>query len=208
MSVSKNTVTVIFIVDTSGSMYGQKIAAVNAAIAECLAVLRKYQNKNENLMTGYITFDEKIGNFILKKDLGTVVFKVEPNGSGFYNMTLFSCLYEGMDKVLRNYQNFRSDLCLFLITDGKPADSGEYTEPLEKVKSLEPFRRADRYVVLVGNDVNGMDNDVLEFVGFKANQVVQLSDLSGVLERMQMLAADAGSSYADDKERYKLIFGD
>ena len=202
MSVSKSIVTVIFIVDTSGSMCGQKIESVNAAVAECLGVLIKYQTGNENLMTGFLTFDEKAGDLVWERDGGAAVFKVKPKSNGFYSMTSFSCLYEGLYAVLRECQTDR--LCLFLITDGRPTDSGEYADALEKVKSLEVFRRADRYVVLSGNDTGGIGNDVLEFVGFQADKIIHLSDLSGCMAKVQMLTADDGGN----KARYESIFGD
>lgn len=205
MNVSENMVTIIFIVDTSGSMYGQKIEAVNAAVAECLEVLGKYQKK-DGLMIGYVSFDETMGNIVLKKDLEAEIFKVSPNSDGFYKMTSFSGLYSGIYDIFRKQQT--GDLCLFLITDGKPADSGEYTDALEKVKSLDAFRTADRYVALVNNDVNGMDHDVLEFVGFKADKILQLPDLSNTLSKVQALNFDHSDGSADDEKRYNSIFGD
>ena len=44
MTVATDRSTVIFLVDTSGSMFGQKIEAVNAAIAECIEVIRNHNN--------------------------------------------------------------------------------------------------------------------------------------------------------------------
>lgn len=37
----KETVNFLFVIDVSGSMYGQKIASVNASLAECIAELKQ-----------------------------------------------------------------------------------------------------------------------------------------------------------------------
>ena len=37
----KETVNFLFVIDVSGSMYGQKIASVNASLTECLAELKQ-----------------------------------------------------------------------------------------------------------------------------------------------------------------------
>lgn len=211
MTVATNKSTVIFIVDTSGSMFGQKIEAVNAAIAECIEVIRNHNNYN-SIQMGYATFDEKWGDFIVKDDIGTVGFKVKSNADGFYNLTSFQCLYEGMERCLAVFNNEKtigkSKLCLFLITDGKLADGGEYTEVLERVKNMNAFRNAERYVALVGSDVNGMDNDVLEFVGYKADKIVKLNDAASALLKVSFLSGSNNNDSLADTARYNKIFGD
>lgn len=210
MTVATDRSTVIFLVDTSGSMFGQKIEAVNAAIAECIEVIRNHNNDG-SIQMGYATFDEKWGDFVIKDDIGTVGFKVKSNPDGFYNLTSFQCLYEGLERCLTLFNNEntigKSKLCLFLITDGKPADSGEYTEVLERVKSMNAFRNAERYVVMVGSD-NGMDNDVLEFVGYKADKIVKLNDAASTLLKVSFLSGSSGDDSSADAARYNRIFGD
>lgn len=199
--------TIIFVVDTSGSMFGQKIEAVNAAIAECTEVIRNHNSSN-SLQMGYVTFDEKWGDFVIKNDIGTIDFKVKANADGFYNLTSFQCLYKGLERSLGDFNNSKSGLCLFLITDGKPADGGEYTEVLERVKNMDAFRNSERYVALVGNDVNGMDNDVLEFVGYKADRIVNLNDAASTLLKVSFLSGSNNSNNAAEAARYNTIFGD
>lgn len=199
--------TIIFIVDTSGSMFGQKIEAVNAAIAECTEVIRNHDN-GRYLQMGYATFDEKWGRIVLKDGVGTAAFGVESNSDGFYNLTDFQCLYEGLEKDLRKFDKSDLGLCLLLITDGKPADSGEYTDVLERVKSMDAFRKAERYVVLVGNDVNRLDNNVLEFVGFQADRIVKLNDVASTLSKVSFLSISGENSNAADAARYNSIFGE
>ena len=207
MAVRINKSTIIFIIDTSGSMYGQKIVAVNAAIAECAEVVRNY-DKNSNLQIGYATFDERWGGISLKKNIDIETFKITANPDGFYRLTSFQVLYEGLENELCISDNNCCALCLVLVTDGKPADSGEYTDVLERVKSTNVFRYAERFVALVGNDVNGMDNDVLEFVGFKADRVVKLNDAASALLKVSFLSTFGQGSDTGDAAIHDSIFGD
>ena len=207
VAVDKSKSTVIFIVDTSGSMFGKKIEAVNAAIAECTEVIRNH-NVNNSLQVGYASFNEKWGNLVIKNDIGTVSFRVQANADGFFNLTSFQCLYEGLEKELDDFSTSKSGLCLFLITDGKPADGGEYTDILERVKNMNTFRNSERYVAIVGSEENGMNNDILEFVGQKADRIVNLNDAASTLLKVSFLSGTNSSNNAADAARYNTIFGD
>ncbi len=177
-----NVVTVLFIVDTSGSMYGQKIGSVNAAMAECIESVRQLKQwHNYVCRVEFATFDENMKEPVMMEDLNYSAipyFEVEAKWNGFYSLTSFYGLYRGIQTYLEKGQGQTGQLYIFLITDGKPADRGTYMERLERVKSMERFRKAKRYVVLVGNEKITTDNDILEFVEFQANKVIGLVDLS------------------------------
>lgn len=199
--------TIIFIVDTSGSMYGQKIEAVNAAVAECAEVIRN-NNRDNSLQVGYVTFDEEWGNLVVKNEIGTVGFKIKANADGFYRLTKYQCLYEGVENCLVGFNNSKTKLCLLLITDGKPSDSGKYIDVLERVKNMDAFRNSERLVALVDNEVNGMDNDILEFVGYKADKVVKLNDVVSALLKVSFLSGFNSGSNSANADHYNTIFGD
>lgn len=199
MSGLETETALIFLVDTSGSMFGQTIQAVNAAAAECLEVLREGQTGS--LEIGYVTFHEQMSQIVLKQDMTAPVFQVLPNPSGFYAMTSFACLYKGICQLLADHSWKR--LYLILVTDGKPVDRGEYTEFLERAKSLEPFRKAERYVAQVGNETNLVNSDILAFVGLQADRIVPLARLSSLMSRIREEISGGGQSGTP----YDRIFG-
>lgn len=201
MGRSKAEATLIFLVDTSGSMFGQKIQSVNAATAECLEVLR--ENQTDSLEIGYVTFHEQMGQIVLKKNMTAPVFQVLSNSSGFYPMTSFACLYKGICKLLAD--DWREQLYLILVTDGKPVDTGEYTQFLEQAKSLENFRRAERYVALVGNETDMVNTDVLNFVGFQADKIFPLAHSSSLMSHIR--GEIFGSEKSGNETQYDQIFG-
>ena len=57
----KETVNFLFVIDVSGSMYGQKIASVNASLTECLAELKQigYSGRYD-IKVSMVTFAEKM----------------------------------------------------------------------------------------------------------------------------------------------------
>lgn len=67
----KDVVKFLFIIDVSGSMYGQKIAAVNAALTECLAELRQIGCLNDyDIQVSIATFAEKNAASHIKSESG------------------------------------------------------------------------------------------------------------------------------------------
>lgn len=207
MNKSKDLVTVLFIADVSGSMYGEKIQSVNAAIAECLGVLREGKNKGKNIKVGYVNFHEEMSALSFDENPDSGVFKVSPDEGGFYHLTSFACMYDGLYHILEKMDESYENLCLILITDGKPVDSGEYSVSLEKVKSLDVFRNAQKFVALARDEINAMDKDMLEFVRFNGDKIVKLSDLSISLSRLDMLLPGEQSK-ATFEEKFNPIFDD
>lgn len=205
MENSKSEIKVLFIVDTSGSMHGEKIGAVNAAITECLGVLRKVKTGGKNVKVGYMEFNEKRISSDFGEDLSNKTFEISESEDGFYPITSFACMYDGLYDIIKNTEEIDENLCLVLITDAKPVDFGEYSESLERVKSLSAFRKAEKLAALVGNNLSSIENDVLEFVMFSADKVVGLSNLSVFLSKMPMLMI---GQYEQYQEKYRSIFVD
>ncbi len=201
-----NKVTVLFLIDTSGSMYGRRIEAVNAALVECMHVLEGSPRKND-ISVGFVRFDERMGTLILQNDFTPKSYSVKANSDGFYNTTSFACMYNGLYDVLFDLQD-GNELYMLLISDGKTVDSGEYTEISEKVNSNSAFKNAERYVAVVGDDDLRMNDDVLKFVGSNAANIIKLRDLSSTFARLSFNSATAAGASAGDADKYSAIFGD
>ena len=203
MSVSDDKLMVLFLVDTSGSMYGQNIAAVNAAVAECVEVIDKYGDKSK-VTIGYASFDEEMSDVVFREGVETFSFAVIPNSDGFYKTTSFASMYKGLYDYIQHVQN-PPRMIWILITDGKSIDEDECFAYIERIKSKEVFRKAVRYVGVVGSDPKGMKNEVLEIVDYKMNRVVRLDALSSVLSLNPFLSLNADEAALDDK--INAVFG-
>ena len=206
MIAMSNKVTILFLIDTSGSMYGRRIEAVNAALVECMNVLDMSPRKND-ISVGYVRFDERMGTLILQNDFTPKTYSVKANSDGFYNTTSFACLYNGLYDVIGDLQDVDS-LYMFLISDGKPVDSGEYNEIYERVNSNNVFKNAERYVAVVGDEDLRMNDDVLKFVGSNAANVVKLRDISSLFAKLSFNSDSSAAASEADSDRYSNIFGD
>ncbi|MCR4739479.1 MAG: hypothetical protein K5886_04370 [Lachnospiraceae bacterium] len=168
----------IYIIDTSGSMYSNRIAAVNAVLTECVSVIRNHIKRYDTeVSVRYMTFNDSVSELYHIGDVqndGFPDFEVKASGD-FYPLTRFETMYEGIIGCLADRPG--GDLGIILITDGKPVDSLNYQGKLEKAKSLDQFRNAVRLVACVERDPLVSDQDLLEFVGFKADRIVELSRL-------------------------------
>ncbi len=193
MQSTQSTISFWFIVDVSGSVHGQKIAAVNAVLTECLDELKSIDGMvNDTLCMGLIAFSDKMevineGEPVSSITLPQIV--VKQGEDGFYPITSYACLYDGMERVVKelslmgkkNNQNY-----LFLVTDGKAADSGEYMEQLENAKNCVAYKKAYRYVAIVGDDLEVLDSDTLCFVDYKADRIMKLVDLPSEISKFKL----------------------
>lgn len=193
----------LFLLDTSGSMYGQKIAAVNAALTECMDELRRMElSGTEPVYVGLAVFQEQME--VLTERSTVMAFSpphmtVEAGSDGFYPLTSYAGLCRGLREL---FQEEHYDH-LFLITDGRPADAEEYTEELELLKNCSGYRKACRYVVLAGEDPGSLDREMLHFADDQADRVIPLADLSSELYRIGMEL-----QFSEDAEDYEDVFRD
>lgn len=214
MTSSGKKMKFIFIADTSGSMYGEKISAVNATIAECVNEIRQIGDGNSGVH--FYSFDEKL-KVVGESGKASLVkapsFLVEAGADGFYYMTSYACFYEGLSFLMEKLRQIieksgeKMTLCLFLLTDGKPSDSEEYIGPLERLKQESLYREAMRYVALAGQQGNTVEDPILKFVDNKMDKIILLSDLPGEIAKMK-LRLSANNEGSDDRNSvYKSIFG-
>jgi len=175
---------VLFMVDTSGSLYSNRISAVNAALVECIGVIRNKMGEQSEIDVYYGSFDEikrpieKFEN-IANENLPEMKI-VEENG--FYKLTLFSKLYEDLNEFFSTKSYVSGDFLIVLITDGKASDSMKYMAELNKVKEIAEFREATRIVARVGGDITSTTQDVFEFVDNNAAKIVDLTNLASTLD--------------------------
>ena len=194
-----NRITFWFIVDVSGSMYGENIASVHASLAECINELKSPDAMaGKDIYVKVLTFGDKLevlnpGEEI--KDFVLPQFVVKKDEDGFYPITSYKCLYEEMYHLLE--EDSEKDYYL-LLTDGKVIDTGEYEEALERIQNCLTYKNAEKYVALVGTKNHMIDNDIMKFVDFKGDKIIELEHLSDEISKIRRI-------YSDDNQ-YDEIF--
>ena len=156
VEVSRRTMTLFFVVDTSGSMYGSKMGTVNSAIEEVIPEIRKISGENADAAIKIAVLQFSNGaNWITPQPMNAEDFNWNYlNADG---LTDFGQMCKKLNEKLSR-KAFMSDAAgsfapaIFLLSDGEPTD--EYTRELEKLKENNWFKKAIKIAVAIGNDAN------------------------------------------------------
>jgi len=185
------------LVDTSGSLYSNKISAVNATLVECMGVIRHKIRNQIDLSVYYGDFNEVINPIVQLKnmvDANIRNFETEEE-NGFYKLTYFSKLYDGLLDFFETKKYEMGDFLIVLITDGKAIDSMQYEAKLNRVKNIKEFRDAIKIVARVDGSITSSSQDLFEFVDNNANRIIEISGLANELD--SLIVDDCGSNTSD-----------
>ena len=151
IEVPRRTMVVFFIVDTSGSMQGAKIGAVNSAIEEVLPEIAKISDENA---------DAEIKIAVLDFSTDAKWLTPKPIEAGGLTALGDACIK--LNEKLSRKQFMAEAVgsfapALFLLSDGEPTDNWE--RGLAKLKENKWYQKAIKAAVAIGNDA---DINVLE----------------------------------------------
>ncbi len=163
--VARRTMVLFFLVDTSGSMEGEKIGAVNSAIEDVIPEIKRISEENA---------DAQIKIAVMNFATNAVWMTPEPIDSEDFSWQYLSA--EGLtafgemclklnEKLSRNeFMNNATGSfapAIFLLSDGEPTD--EYNDALELLRANNWFKKAIKVALAIGDDAN---HDVLmDFTG-------------------------------------------
>ena len=155
VEIARRQMTLFFIVDTSGSMQGEKIAAVNTAIREVLPEIADISSENADaqIKVACLQFATKVNWLFSPTEVEGMQWN-DLQAGGLTN--LGSALSELNDKLSRNKfmnsptGNFAP--VLFLLSDGMPSD--EYQSALVSLKENKWFNVAIKAAIAIGDDAN------------------------------------------------------
>ena len=133
---------VYFLLDTSGSMRGEPIQAVNKALSALLASLRCYPEAMEALHLSVILFNKEPTEILplTKLDSATITKISCPSSSPTYTGKALELLIKTIAPQLakRRLQSYlHHKPLIFLVTDGKASDIYLYKEMTSIVSSSE-----------------------------------------------------------------------
>ena len=132
---------VYFLLDTSGSMNGEPIQALNNALSGMINTLRSDAQASETLWISIITFDREVNEVAPLTELPSFQLPeiiCPPSGPTNTGKAL-ELLFEKVNKEVRKgtpTQKGDWRPLLFIFTDGKPSDPLLYSEMIPKIKSL------------------------------------------------------------------------
>jgi uncharacterized protein YegL len=132
---------VYFLLDTSGSMYGEPIQALNNALSGMVNTLRADAQALDSLWLSIVTFDREAREIVPLTELA--LFQLPEitcpqSGPTHTGMALEMLHNKVQSEVIKGTATQKGDWkpLLFLFTDGKPNDLLKYREMIPKIKSL------------------------------------------------------------------------
>lgn len=132
---------VYFMLDTSGSMYGEPIQALNNALSGMINTLRTDAQALDSLWLSIVTFDREVKEVVPLTELAS--FQLPeitcPQSGPTHTGRALEVLYEKAKVEIQNgsaTQKGDWKPLLFLFTDGNPNDAPLYREMIPKIKSL------------------------------------------------------------------------
>jgi len=148
---------VYFLLDTSGSMSGEPIQALNNALSSMVNTLRSDAQAIDSLWISITTFDREVNEVLPLTDLVSLQLPeiICPQSGPTFTGKGLEFLYDKVPAEIRKgNENQKGDWrpILFLFTDGKPSDVALYRDMIPKIKSLN-------FATIVGCAAGPQSND-------------------------------------------------
>lgn len=161
VEVPRRTMTLFFVIDTSGSMKGSKIGSVNDAIVNVLPMLDDISSSNPDAEIRVAALEFSSGtNWLYDEPKLASDFKWQDVEAGGLTSLGEACV-ELNNKLSRNgFMKTASGSfapAIILLSDGGPTD--DYDSGLSKLKSNNWFKAAIKIAIAIGE---GADLSVLE----------------------------------------------
>ncbi|HEX8577605.1 MAG TPA: VWA domain-containing protein, partial [Flavobacterium sp.] len=132
---------VYFLLDTSGSMYGEPIQALNNALSGMINTLRSDAQALDSLWISIITFDREVKEIVPLTEL--VNFQLPEitcpqSGPTNTGAGLDFVIQRVNTDVIKSSATQKGDWkpLLFVFTDGKPSDIQLYRQKTNEIKNL------------------------------------------------------------------------
>ncbi|MCG8701730.1 MAG: VWA domain-containing protein [Bacteroidales bacterium] len=132
---------VYLLLDTSGSMKGEPIQAVNVGLQALVSSLRKDPHALDTVYISIITFDKDVKEFLPLTELSNVQLNEVhcPESGPTHLGEALDFLFKRVESEVRvSGEGQKGDWMplLFIMTDGKPSDLLKFKEMAAKIKSL------------------------------------------------------------------------
>lgn len=182
----RKIMTLFYLVDTSGSMYGEKIGKVNAAMEECIPDLTQISKENDDAEIRVAIMQFSDGCSWITPQSGPVgiedIIWNDLNAGGLTD--LGAALIE-LDKKLSRNEFLQSQTgayapVILLFSDGGPTDNWE--KGLAQVQNNNWFKNSIKIAIAI--DIDGeADKDVLAKFTGNSESVITVKD-KNLLKKM------------------------
>lgn len=190
----RRVMTIFYLIDTSGSMKGARIGAVNAAMDDCRSLLKDVAAANDDADIKIAVMEFSSGFEWVTPATGSVsVEDFQWRDLNAYGLTDFGAALKELDKKLSRNEFLKSQTgayapVILLFSDGQPTDQWE--EALNKIRANNWFKNAIKIAI----DINGeSDKNVLaQFTG-NVEAIIESNDnemLKNMIKKVSVRASE------------------
>lgn len=188
----RRTLTVLFLIDTSGSMAGGKISSLNVAIRDTLPMLEHISSENTDTEIKIAALQFANGcDWMYPRPLSVEDF--EWNDLDAKGLTSLGAAYQELLKKLSLTSGFMQEAnascapVMILFSDGVPTDDAKHG--LEHLKTNNWYKAAIKIAVAIGDDAN---KDVLkEFVNNNSEAVLTVHNVEDLKKMIYLVSVTA-----------------
>ena len=188
-SVSKKSLVIFFLIDTSGSMKGKKMGELNTVMEELIPEIRRVGEADTEVKIAVLTFSTEV-RWMYSNPIPIEDFEwARLRASGVTSMgAAFKELNHRMSRnSFLNSPSLSFAPVIFLMTDGYPSD--DYKEGLKELQTNSWYKFGLKAALGIGQEAN--DNILAEFTGSKDTVVHAYS--GGQLAQMIKIIAVTSS---------------
>jgi len=166
IEIPRRTMVLFFIIDTSGSMDGSKIGAVNTAIEEVIPAIKEVSDENADAQIKIAALEFSSGARWITPNGPVEADQFRWNYLSAEGVTDFGAACKTLNNKLSTKAFMQEATgsfapAVFLLSDGEPTD--DWVRELAALKQNNWFKAAVKVAIAIGDDAN---KDVLkEFTG-------------------------------------------
>lgn len=213
VSVPRRTMTLFFLIDTSGSMEGSKIGAVNDAVVNVLPILNDISETNPDAEIKVAALEFSSGvNWLYDEPKAAKDFIWQDVSAGGLTSLGAACA-ELAAKLSRNDGFMQTPSgsfapAIILLSDGGPTD--DYASGLAKLKVNNWFKSAIKIAIAIGDDA---DKDVLKDFTGSSEAVITVHNIDALKQIIRVVAVTSSqigskSSTAGDITKQEQVIKD
>lgn len=179
IQIARKTMVLFFLVDTSGSMYGEKIGSLNDAIRETVPDLKDLSQSNPDaaIKIAVMQFDTNV-RWLYPQPIDSEQFRWNDLQAG--GLTELGAALLELNGKLSKTQFMQEAVgsyapVLILLSDGGPTD--DFDSALEVIKKNAWFKHAIKIAIAIGNDAD--KNVLTQFTG-NSESVIEVHNKSAL----------------------------
>ena len=199
---NRQILNILFLIDVSGSMRGQRIAQVNYALENIFKELRRRDDVNSQIKVGIMEFSDQ-ARWVTPQPMPLEDYVFTQIKADPY-ITCYAKAFDALNAKLRREAflnpalgEYFAPLILF-VTDGEPVDVDEYPAALRKLQNNGWFKKSAKYAIAVGEEAKNEEIGRLlaTFTGVREN--VRFADegaaLCNLIEFIAVRASEVQTS--------------